>query len=428
MKILLIGSGGREHALAWKIAQSPRLTKLYIASGNAGTCQNGENVPLNISNFDEIKDFVLKNQIEMVVVGPEAPLAAGLGDYFASTSDLQHLAFIGPQKNGALLESSKNFAKAFMQRYNIPTAAYQSFTTDSLEEGRRFLRTLSPPYVLKADGLAAGKGVVIVSDLQEAETELVSMLGGKFGAAGNKVVIEEFLTGIELSVFVLTDGQHWVLLPEAKDYKRIGEGDTGPNTGGMGSVSPVPFASQNFMDKVKNQIIEPTIYGLQQEKIPYKGFIFFGLMNVNGNPFVIEYNVRMGDPETESVMPRIESDFVELLQATAQGTLDKATIKINPDVAVSVMLVSGGYPDDYQKGKEITGIENDGDALLFHAGTSFNEQGKTITAGGRVIAVTALAPTLKQAMEKCYERAGKIHFEGVYFRRDIGKDLSSIEK
>jgi len=423
MNILLVGSGGREHALAWKIAQSPKVTKLFIAPGNAGTSLTGENVPLNIAKFDEIKDFVLTHQIEMVVVGPEAPLASGLGDFFASDPALQNIAFIGPQKHGALLESSKDFAKAFMQRYDIPTAGYQSFTSNSIEEGRKFLRRLSPPYVLKADGLAAGKGVVILSDLQEAEIELANMLGGKFGDAGNKVVIEEFLMGIELSVFILTDGKHYVLLPEAKDYKRIGEGDTGPNTGGMGSVSPVPFADKNFMDKVKKQIIEPTIYGLQQENIPYQGFIFFGLMNVKGNPYVIEYNVRMGDPETESVMPRIESDLVELLLATTQGTLNNTTVKISADTAVSVMLVSGGYPDDYQKGKEITGVEHDNDVLLFHAGTSINEQGKPITSGGRVIAITALKPTLEQAIETCYKQAGKIHFDGVYFRKDIGKEF-----
>ena len=423
MNILLLGSGGREHALAWKIAQSPKITKLYIAPGNAGTHATGENVPLNIANFGEIKDFVIAHHITMVVVGPEAPLAAGLGDFFASDADLRPVAFVGPQKNGACLESSKDFAKAFMRRYSIPTAEYQSFTSDLQEEGRKFLQTLSPPYVLKADGLAAGKGVVILSDLQAAEAELSAMLDGKFGAAGSKVVIEEFLEGIELSVFVLTDGKNYVLLPEAKDYKRIGEGDTGPNTGGMGSVSPVPFADKTFMEKVKRQIIEPTIHGLQQENIPYKGFIFFGLMNVKGDPYVIEYNVRMGDPETESVIPRIKSDFVELLLATAQGKLDNANVEISADAAVSVMLVSRGYPDDYQKGKEITGNENSDDVLLFHAGTNHNEQGKTITAGGRVIAVTALAPTLEQAMETCYKQVENIHFEGIYFRKDIGRDL-----
>jgi len=423
MNILLIGSGGREHALAWKISQSPKVTKLFIAPGNAGTCLTGENVPLNISNFDEIKDFVLTHQIDMVVVGPEAPLAAGLGDFFATDPDLRPVAFVGPQKNGALLESSKDFAKAFMKRHNIPTADYQTFTADSMKVGRAFLKTLSPPYVLKADGLAAGKGVVILSDLQEAENELEQMLGGKFGAAGNRVVIEEFLEGIEVSVFVLTDGKHYVLLPEAKDYKRIGEGDTGPNTGGMGSVSPVSFADKTFMDKVKQRIIKPTIYGLQKENIPYKGFIFFGLMNVKGEPYLIEYNVRMGDPETESVIPRIESDLVDLLLATVNGTLDQANIQISADTAVSVMLVSGGYPDDYQKGKEITGIENDNKTLLFHAGTTFDEKEKTITSGGRVLAVTALASTLEKAMEQCYKRARKIYFDGVYYRKDIGRDL-----
>ena len=423
MNILLLGSGGREHALAWKIAQSPKITKLYIAPGNAGTRLTGENVPLNIANFGEIKDFVIAHHIAMVVVGPEAPLAAGLGDFFASDADLCPVAFVGPQQNGALLESSKDFAKAFMQRYGIPTAEYQSFTPDLLDEGRKFLQTLSPPYVLKADGLAAGKGVVILSELQAAEAELSAMLDGKFGAAGNKVVIEEFLEGIELSVFILTEWKNYVLLPEAKDYKRIGEGDTGPNTGGMGSVSPVPFADKTFMEKVKQRIIEPTLHGLQQENIPYKGFIFFGLMNVKGDPYVIEYNVRMGDPETESVIPRIKSDLVELLLAAAQGNLDNANVEINADAAVSVMLVSGGYPDDYQKGKEITGVENTDDVLLFHAGTNRNEHGKTITAGGRVIAVTALAPTLEQAMETCYKQVENIRFEDVYFRKDIGRDL-----
>jgi len=426
MNILLLGSGGREHALAWKIAQSPKITKLFIAPGNAGTRLTGKNVPLNIANFGEIKDFVIAHHIEMVVVGPEAPLAAGLGDFFASDADMRPVAFVGPQKSGALLESSKDFAKAFMQQYGIPTAEYQSFTPESLSEGRAFLQTLLPPYVLKADGLAAGKGVVILSDLQAAEAELSAMLEGKFGAAGNKVVIEKFLEGVELSVFILTDGRNYILLPEAKDYKRIGEGDTGPNTGGMGSVSPVHFADKTFMEKVKQRIIEPTICGLQQENIPYRGFIFFGLMNVKGDPYVIEYNVRMGDPETESVIPRIKSDLVDLLLATAQGRLDSANVEISAAAAVSVMLVSGGYPGDYQKGKEITGIEHTADTLLFHAGTSRNEQGKTITAGGRVIAVTALAPTFEQAVETCYRQTENIHFENMYFRKDIGKDLKKL--
>lgn len=423
MKILLLGSGGREHALAWKMAQSPKTEKLFIAPGNAGTRSAGENVPINLSDFEAIKDFVLKNDVEMVVVGPEAPLAEGLGDFFANDGDLKDIAFIGPQKSGAMLESSKDFAKAFMLKYQIPTAAYQTFTPETRAEGLQFLKTLQPPYVLKADGLAAGKGVVIPETLAEAEAELTAMLSGKFGDAGSKVVVEEFLKGIELSVFVLTDGKNYLLLPEAKDYKRIGEGDAGPNTGGMGSVSPVPFADKDFMQKVEERIVKPTLEGLQKENIPYVGFIFFGLMNVGGNPYVIEYNVRMGDPETESVVPRIESDLVELFTAAANREIANASIKIKPETAVSVMLVSGGYPDSYEKGKVMTGIENDDDVLLFHAGTALNADGQTVTSGGRVIAVTALAPTAAQALAKSYKKADEIRFDGVYFRRDIGKDL-----
>lgn len=423
MNLLLLGSGGREHALAWKIAQSPKIDKLFIAPGNAGTALVGENVALNLSDFPSIKDFVLEHHVGMVVVGPEAPLAAGLGDFFAEDSDLSDIGFIGPQKQGAVLESSKDFAKIFMERHHIPTAAYQTFTQETLKEGKAFLKTLKPPYVLKADGLAAGKGVVILPTLGEAEEELEIMLGGKFGSAGNKVVIEEFLKGIELSVFVLTDGRDYVLLPEAKDYKRIGEGDTGPNTGGMGSVSPVPFADDVFMQKVEERVIKPTIKGLQADGIPYTGFVFFGLMNVASDPYVIEYNVRMGDPETESVIPRIDSDLVELFEAAVEGRLSNTAVKIKPEVATSVMLVSGGYPDDYEKGKVITGLEDDSDVLLFHAGTSISGHHNVVTSGGRVIAVTALASDMEQALAKAYKKAAAVKFDGVYYRKDIGKDL-----
>lgn len=423
MNILLLGSGGREHAIAWKMAQSSKIGRFFIAPGNAGTSHVGTNINLKLNDFEAIKAFVLEQNIQLVVIGPEAPLADGICDYFSDDSDLSKVRIVGPKKAAAALECSKDFAKAFMQRHHIPTARYQSFTKDEYHQAIKFLKTMKPPYVLKADGLAAGKGVLILQSLSECETELNNMFSGKFGEAGNKVVIEEFLSGIELSVFILTDGKNWVLLPEAKDYKRIGEGDTGLNTGGMGSVSPVPFADDVFMQKVKTQIIEPTIEGLQKDKIQYNGFIFFGLISVNGNPFVIEYNVRMGDPETESVMPRIKSDLVELLLATAESRLKDVEIEIIPETAASVMLVSGGYPNEYKKGIKISGLNNVSNSILFHAGTKLNENQEVETSGGRVIAVTSVAPSLQEALKKCYLEIEKIHFDGCYYRKDIGKDL-----
>ncbi|MDD4848546.1 MAG: phosphoribosylamine--glycine ligase [Bacteroidales bacterium] len=423
MNSLLLGSGGREHAIAWKMAQSPKIDQLFVAPGNAGTHNVGINVNLKLNDFEAIKSFVLQNHIQLVVVGPEAPLADGICDFFAADADLKQVRMVGPKKAGAALECSKDFAKAFMLRHHIPTARYQSFTKSELPQALQFLQTMQPPYVLKADGLAAGKGVLILNSLSECETELNEMFSGKFGDAGNKVVIEEFLTGIELSVFILTDGKDWVLLPEAKDYKRIGEGDTGLNTGGMGSVSPVPFADAAFMQKVKTQIIQPTIDGLQQDQISYNGFIFFGLINVGGNPFVIEYNVRMGDPETESVMPRIQSDLVELLMATAENRLKDAVVEIIPEAAASVMLVSGGYPNEYKKGLKMSGLNQVEGSILFHAGTKFNDQQEVVTAGGRVVAVTSIAPTLQEALQKSYGEAEKIQYDGCYYRRDIGKDV-----
>lgn len=423
MNILLLGSGGREHALAWKISQSPLLTKLFIAPGNAGTRLHGANVNLDPENFEEVGNFVLTNAIEMVVVGPEAPLVKGIYDYFRDHRNLRHVAVIGPSAAGAILEGSKDFAKAFMQRHNIPTAAYQTFTLKTLDAGLQFLETLSPPYVLKADGLAAGKGVIISPNLDEAGKTLISMLKDEeFGEASRKVVIEEFLTGIELSVFVLTDGKNYLILPEAKDYKRIGEGDTGLNTGGMGSVSPVPFADGKFMAKVEAQIIQPTIRGLIQENIDYKGFIFFGLINVDGNPKVIEYNCRMGDPESEAVIPRIKSDLPELFLAISDQRLNDFQIEIDPRAAATVFLVSGGYPGSYQKGKLISGLENVEGSLLFHAGTKVSEN-DIVTSGGRVLAVTSLAENIQIALEKSYQNAELINFEGKNFRRDLGRDL-----
>ncbi|MFN8240448.1 MAG: phosphoribosylamine--glycine ligase [Bacteroidales bacterium] len=422
MKVLLLGSGGREHAIAWKLAQSRKLTSLFIAPGNAGTLTCGTNISLNPEDFHAVRKSVLELSIDVVIVGPEGPLVAGIHDFFLGDPELCKVPVIGPVRAGALLEGSKDFAKAFMEKYEIPTAAYKSFDKSTFQDAITFMNSLQPPYVLKADGLAAGKGVVILDSIEEATRELESMFNGKFGDAGNKVVIEQFLDGIEMSAFVITDGKSYKILPGAKDYKRVGDGDTGLNTGGMGAVSPVPFADVAFMYKVEKRIIKPTIEGLQKEGIDYKGFIFFGLMNVDGDPFVIEYNVRLGDPETEVIMPRIKSDFLDLVEGVARGDLGKRKIKTDDRCVTTVMLVSGGYPGEYEKGKEIHGLANVADAVVFHAGTKASD-GKVLTNGGRVLSVSAWGNSIYEAREVAYRNVSAISWDGMYYRADIGQDL-----
>ncbi|WP_417238544.1 phosphoribosylamine--glycine ligase [Bizionia sp.] len=423
MNILILGSGGREHTFAWKLKQSPLCKALYVAPGNSGTAAIAENVAIGVTDFQAIKTLVLEKKINMVVVGPEDPLVQGIHDFFLNDTDLKRVSVIGPEKAAAELEGSKEFAKEFMMRHNIPTAAYQSFNARTVEAGYQFLETLNPPYVLKADGLAAGKGVLILNDLNEAKTELKSMLvDAKFGEASTKVVIEEFLDGIELSCFVLTDGKNYKILPTAKDYKRIGEGDTGLNTGGMGAVSPVPFATPEFLNKIEEQVVKPTISGLQKDNLPYKGFVFIGLIKVGNEPKVIEYNVRMGDPETEVVLPRLKNDLAEIFQAIANQTLDTINIEIDERAATTVMLVSGGYPEAYEKGKEILGLDKLVDVLPFHAGASLKDD-KVVTSGGRVIAITSYGNTYSEALKKSYQNIDKLHFDKMYYRKDIGFDL-----
>lgn len=422
MRILLLGSGGREHAIAWKLCQSAKLEKLYVAPGNAGTCEIAENVSIDVNDFDRIAQFVADNNVQMLVVGPEDPLVNGIYDYFKNDDKLNNIPVIGPSKAGAILEGSKDFAKEFMAKHNIPTAAYLTVTQDNLEEGVNFLTTLKSPYVLKADGLAAGKGVLIINDLNEAQSSLREMIGGMFGKASSKVVIEEFLDGIELSVFALTDGKDYKILGAAKDYKRIGEGDTGLNTGGMGAVSPVPFADETLMKKIEDRVVKPTIDGFKKDGIDYKGFVFFGLIRVGMEPFVIEYNVRMGDPETEVIMPRIKSDLVDLFTAVAEQRLGRETLELDDRFCTTVMLVSGGYPESYEKGKEILGISSVNNGMVFHAGTKIDND-KVVTAGGRVIAISSYGSSLEEALAYSFKGAETINYSGKYYRRDIGADL-----
>jgi phosphoribosylamine--glycine ligase len=429
MNIIVIGSGGREHTIAWKISQSPLCDNLYLLPGNAGTAGFAQNVAVSASDFAQVGEFALNNQVDLVVVGPEAPLVDGIRDFFNADPRLRDIGFIGPDKKGALIEGSKDFSKKFMVKYGIPTAGFKTFTVDDLSAAKDYIRSQDPPIVLKADGLAAGKGVLICKTIEEAEASIESMLRDKmFGKASEKVVIEDFLDGIEVSVFILTDGKDYVLFPEAKDYKRIRENDQGPNTGGMGSVSPVNFADKIFMDKVEERIIKPTIKGLGKEGIDYKGFIFLGLINIKGNPFVIEYNVRMGDPESQVVIPRIENDFVQLLSAAAQGTLENEKVQFSSDTAVTVVMASGGYPGNYEKGKEIHGIDSVKEALVFHAGTKYNAEKHILTNGGRVLAVTGKGSNLQNAIDTAYVNVSKISWEGAQYRRDIGQDLLKLEK